>query len=182
MSDSDAFVVSIAQNADPADALRRAVKDSGVDSAHVQDVVFGSSIAPNLKETLTAAGLDCPSAVVSSGMRAVLFAAQSILSGDLELALAAGLDGEVCIAMVLAAPEAVGRWNLLPRGRLAGRSLSGPDAALSAAELSSADVAVSKSGENGVALIKDVLEELESRSAQWGLVAEGDVTLLIERI
>lgn len=183
MSDSDAFIVSIAQDADPAQALRQAVNDAGVDPVRLQDVVFGSSTLPNPKAILAAAGLSCPSTAVSSGMRAVFFAAGSILSGDLELVLAAGLDGGICTALVLAAPEAVGRWNLLPRARLAARSLSGSAAAMSAAELSLDEVAVSKSGGGGAASIKDVLEELESNSAQWGLVvADDDVTLLTERI
>ena len=128
------------------------------------------------------AGLTCPSVVVSSGLRAVFFAAQSILSGDMDLVVVIGLGEEASTALMLASPDAVGRYNLLPRARLATRSLAGTDSALRSAGLVSDDIAIFKTGENGPLAVKELLEELEQRQVQWGMVSTGDLALLVERI
>ncbi len=76
----------------------------------------------------------------------------------------------------------VGRLNLLPRARVAARSLAGPDPALRIAGLASADVEISKAGKYGASLAHELLDELEARSARWGLISAADSVLLIERI
>jgi hypothetical protein len=83
---------------------------------------------------------------------------------------------------MLASPDAVGRYNLLPRARLATRSLAGTDSALRSAGLVSDDIAIFKTGENGPLAVKELLEELEQRQVQWGMVSTGDLALLVERI
>jgi hypothetical protein len=105
------------------------------------------------------------------------------LSDDLQLSLAAGLAHEAAAAFVLASPEAVGRLNLLPRARIAARSLAGQEAALHQAGLSTEDVAVVKQAERGaLLLLNDVLDELDAGSARWGLVNQGAAALLVERL
>jgi acetyl-CoA acetyltransferase len=120
--------------------------------------------------------------LVSSSLRAVFFAAQSILSGDLELVVVIGVSEEAATALLLASPDAVGRFNLLPRARLAARSLLGSDKAYRSAGIASEDVPIIKNGENGILLLKELLEELEQRQAQWGLVSVDRSALLVERI
>ncbi len=62
------------------------------------------------------------------------------------------------------------------------RSLAGPDPALRIAGLASADVEISKTGKYGASLAHELLDELEARSARWGLISAADSVLLIERI
>jgi hypothetical protein len=128
------------------------------------------------------AGLTCPAVVISSGLRAVFFAAQSILSGDLDLAVVIGLGEEASTTLMLASPDAVGRYNLLPRARLATRSLAGTDSALRSAGLVSDDIVIFKIGEDGSLAVKELMEELEQRQSRWGMVSSGDLALLVERI
>ncbi len=185
MPDSDVFIISFVCNAEPSEAIRLAVEGAGIKPSSVQDAVFGwdgSSSAPSVHEITRKAGLVCGAAAVSSSLRAIFFASQSILSGDVELVVVAGLENNAGCAFLLAAPEAVGRWNLVPRARLAARSLIGSDSALRSAGLTDGDVTVSKRGENGAPLVIELLEELEARQAQWGLAAVGDSALLLERV
>lgn len=135
----------------------------------------------SVSEILSEAGLACPSVSISSSLRAVFFAAQSILSGDIELAVVLGVEAGGATALVLAASEAIGRWNLAPRARLAARSLAGPERAMRLAGIGSADVAIMKEGDQGARLISEVLDELEARKAQWGMVMVGDLVLVLER-
>ena len=41
MSDSDAFIISVAQNKNSSKAIRQAIDAAGLDSSRVQDVIFG---------------------------------------------------------------------------------------------------------------------------------------------
>jgi acetyl-CoA acetyltransferase len=181
---SEAFVLSAVCSADPAAAIRQALEQSGVNPSRVQDAVFGADglvSAPDLPQALRAAGLACPVASVSSSFRAIFFAAQSILSGDVQLVVVVGLESNGSAALMLAAPEAVGLWNLLPRARLARRSLAGTEGALRAAGIALGEVAIVKEGAAGARLLSDVLDELEARHEQWGLVSAGGLAVLLER-
>jgi len=184
MSDSDAFIISIVQHANPSEAIRQVIDNSGIDSARVQDVILGSdeSLTINAENILSASSLTCSAAAVSSSLRAAFFAAQSILSGDVDIVIVVGVQADASTAFLLASPDAVGRWNLMPRARLAARSLSGVDSALRAAELESKDVMIIRDGKYGASLIKELLDELEQKSVRWGMVTVNELGLLIERI
>jgi acetyl-CoA acetyltransferase len=182
---SDVFIISSARNPAAPVAIRQAVELAGLSPSRIQDVVFGfdqSSSIPDLDSISRASGLACPSVGVSSSLRALFFAADSILSDDVELAVVTGLDADSSTAFLLASPEMVGRLNLLPRARIAAHSLAGPEPALRLAGLASADVEISKSGERGAALASELLDELETQSARWGLISVSTVVLLLERI
>jgi hypothetical protein len=183
--DSDVFILSAISDIDPAAAIRRALEDIDVNPSRVGDAVFGYDgllSLPNIQQITQEAGLTCPAVNVSSSLRAVFFAAQSILSGDQELAVVIGLGEDSATALLLASPDSVGRFNLLPRARLAARSLSGTDSALRAAGLASGDVAIIKHGQRGALLVKELVQELEQRKEQWGLVSTDGSVLLVERI
>jgi hypothetical protein len=164
--------------------MRQAIQNAGVDSIRVQDVIFGldESRSIDMEKTLSASGLTCSMATVSASLRAAFFAAQSILSGDVNIVIIVGMEDDVSTAILLASPDAVGRWNLMPRARLAARSLIGIDSALRTAELTSSDVTIFRGGKQGALLIKELLEELEQKSARWGMVTVNELALLIERI
>jgi acetyl-CoA acetyltransferase len=181
---SEVLVVSAARNTHISEAIRQAVDSAGVKPRHVQDVVFGDdlhAIMADLDRALHAAGLSCPSVRVSSSLRALFFAAQSILSGDVEVSLVAAADREEASALVLAGPEAVGRWNLMPRARVAARSLAGPEAALRMAGITANEIGASVDGESMVANVR-LLDELDGGTARWGMVTEGKLVLIIERV
>ena len=183
--DRDVFILSATTAGEPAGAIHQALENIDINPSRVQDAIFGLDSSPsirNVEDFVNKAGLTCPAVVISSGLRAVFFAAQSILSGDLDLAVVIGLGVKASTALMLASPDAVGRYNLLPRARLATRSLDGIDSALHNAELVSGDVAVFKAGESGSLAVKELLEELEQRQVQWGMVSTGDLALLVERI
>jgi hypothetical protein len=183
--DRDVFVLAVINEASPAEAMRHALEITGINAARVDDAVFGydGSLPPLNTEQIThEAGLTCQSVNVSSSLRAIFFAAQSILSGDLELVIVIGVGEGTSTTLLLASPDSVGRYNLLPRARLAARSLSGTDAALRAAGLAIDEVSITKSGDQGALLVKELLEELEQQQKQWGLVSTGRSALLMERI
>jgi hypothetical protein len=183
--DRDVFILSATTAGEPAGAIHQALENIDINPSRVQDAIFGLDSSPsirNVEDFVNKAGLTCPSVVVSSGLRAVFFAAQSILSGDMDLVVVIGLGEEASTALMLASPDAVGRYNLLPRARLATRSLAGTDSALRSAGLVSDDIAIFKTGENGPLAVKELLEELEQRQVQWGMVSTGDLALLVERI
>ncbi len=182
---SEAFIISAARSADPSAAIRQAVDSAGVNPSRIQDLLLGSERSASVSgvETIVRdAGLICPAAVISSSLRAIIFAAQSILSGDVELVVVVGVDGAAATALLLASPEAVGKLNLAPRARLAARSLAGADAALRFAGITSADVTVTREGESGDLLLNELLDELEAAQAQWGLVAAGQYAVVLERV
>jgi len=184
MSDSDVFIISAVSNTDSAQAIRQAIQNAGADSLRVQDVIFGldESLAINADKILSASSLTCSAATVSSSLRAAFFATQSILSLDVDVVIVVGIETNVSTAILLASPDVVGRWNLMPRARLAVRSLNGTESALRAAEIELKDVTITKNGKNGAVLIKETLDELEEQSARWGMVTENELALLIERI
>ncbi len=182
---SDVFIISSARHLSAPVAIRQAVELAGLSPSRIQDAVFGfdgSSAFPDLDSITRGADLTCPSVGVSSSLRALFFAADSILSDDVELAVVTGLDADSSTSFLLASPEMVGRLNLLPRARLAARSLAGPEPALRLAGLASTDVDVSKTGDHGALLVIELLNELEAQSARWGLLSASTVVLLLERI
>lgn len=181
---SDVFIISSARDPNPVTAIRQAVELAGVAPARIQDAVFclePAATFPDFDSITRSVGLTCPSAAISPGLRALSFCAASILSDEAELAVATGLGPYGCAAIVLASPEAVGRLNLLPRARLAARSLRGAEPALRMAGNTSSDVQIWRDGDSLV-LVHDLLAELESQAAQWGLISSADMALLIERI
>ena len=184
MFDSDVFIISVVQRANPSEAIKEAIANAGINSARVQDVIFGvdESIAINADKILSASSLTCSAATVSSSLRAAFFAAQSILSFEADVVIVVGMESDSSTALQLASPDAVGRWNLMPRARLAVRSLTGVDSALRAAEIELKDVTIVKDGKSGVVLIKELLDELEGQSARWGMITVNELVLLIERI
>ena len=127
MSDSDVFIISIVQRANPSEVIKEAIANAGINSSRIQDVIFGFdvSLAINADKILSASGLTCSAATVSSSLRATFFAAQSILSGDVDVMIVIGMENNTSTVILLASPDAVGRWNLMPRARLAARSLNG---------------------------------------------------------
>lgn len=184
MSDSDAFIISAVKNAKPAEALRQAIQNAGVDPSRVQDVIFGfdEPRSVDVEKIASEAGLTCPTATVSVSLRAIFFAAQSILSGDVDIVIIVGMEDDVSTTILLASPDAVGRWNLIPRARLAARSVSGVDPVLRTAELTSSDVTIVKDGKQGALLMNELLDELEQKAGRWGLITMNELTVLIERI
>jgi hypothetical protein len=184
MSDTDAFIISAVQHKNPSKTIRQVIDKAGTDSVRVQDVIFGLDEPTTIsaKRILTVSSLTCSAAAVSSSLRAAFFAAQSILSGDAGVVIVVGIEKNICTAMLLTSPDAIGRWNLMPRARLAARSLTGVDSALRTAELESKDITIIKSGKHGASLIKETLDALEQQSARWGMVTMNELALLIERI
>ena len=68
MSDTDVFIISIVQHANPSEAIKEAIADAGINSARVQDVIFGldEPRAIDTEKILSASGLTCSAATVSS--------------------------------------------------------------------------------------------------------------------
>ena len=182
MSDSDVFIISAVSNIDSAQAIQQAINNAGINSIRVQDVIFGLESGRFLpyheprsidtEKIISDSGLTCSAATVSSSLRATFFAAQSILSFDVDVVIVIGAQANASTALLLASPDAVGRWNLMPRARLAARSLNGIESALRAAGLTSSDVTMSKDGKYGALLIKELLDELEGHSARWGMITD----------
>jgi hypothetical protein len=181
---SDVFIISSTCEPDPAIAIQQVVELAGVKPSRIQDAVYGPELASTpaqLEPISRAAGLNCPSVAVSSSLRALSFSASSILSDDATMTVVVGSEGDGCVAMLLASPEAVGVLNLIPRGRLAAHSVTGPESALRLAGLSIADIQLVKEGDS-LLLVHEVLGELEALSARWALLSSPDVSVLIERV
>ena len=174
MSDSDVFIISAVNNTELAKAIRQAVQSAGADSIRVQDVIYGldEPRSIDIEKIVSDSSLTCSTATASSSLRATFFAAQSILSLDVDVVIVLGIESNASTALLLASPDAVGRWNLMPRARLAARSLTGIDLALRTAELESKDVTITKNGKYGALLIRETLDELEQQSARWGMVTK----------
>jgi hypothetical protein len=183
---SDVFIISAARSSQGPVALQQAVELAGLQPAQVQDAIFGLDnvvARPAIEAILRSAGLACPAASVSPGLRALVFAAASILSEDVQLLLAIGLAHDAAVALLLASPEAVGRLNLLPRARIAVHSLAGQEAALREAGLPAEEVDLSKEAAHGALLVmSDLLDELEAASRRWALLSDGQTTVLLERL
>lgn len=182
---SDVFIISAARDAVAATAMREVLLQAGVVASRVEDAVFGLDgfpAMPDLDAITRAAGLSCPVAAVLPGLRALFFAAASMLSDDAELSLVVGLQQDGGTAFVMASPEAVGRLNLLPRARIAARSLAGGEAALRAVGLAEADVEICMDGVSAASGLYELLEELETKPARWGTLSSGEVVILVERV
>ncbi len=182
---SEVFILSSTRGPNTSITVQAAVELAGIEMPRVQDALFGLG-APLVDfdpaSTSRAVGLNCPVAVISPALRAVLFAAASMLSDDVSLSLVVTLAAGDCAALVLASPEAVGRLNLLPRARIAARSLSGPEPALRFAGLVSSDLDIRKDAGQPALLLADLLDELDAQQARWGLVSADRLTVLVERL
>ncbi len=83
-------------------AVRAAVERSGVDKSAIQEVFMGNVLQANLGQAPATqaakfAGLpDIPTTTINkvcaSGMKAVMFAAQGIALGDIDIAVAGGME------------------------------------------------------------------------------------------
>ena len=87
MSDSDVFIISVVSNTDSAEAIQQAIYNAGINSIRVQDVIFGLDEPRSIdtEKIISASNLTCSAATVSSSLRAAFFAAQSILSFDVDV-------------------------------------------------------------------------------------------------
>jgi hypothetical protein len=183
---SDVFIISSTCDPDPAVAIQHAVELAGVSPSRIQDAMFGLDLSSasldldSMSQAIHAAGLTCALVAVSSPLRALSFAAASILSDDAALSVVVGAEGDGCAAILLASPEIVGLLNLLPSAHVAARSLSGAEAALRLASLTSADVPLCKEGDSLI-LLHGLLAEFESGSTRWALLSSSDLSILIER-
>ncbi len=181
---SDVFIISSARDRSPVSAVRRALELPGIQPSRVQDAIFGSESRvrlPDIASLARSAGLDCPLVGITSGLRALSFGAASILTDEAGLIMVAGFGEEGCIAILLASAETVGMLNLFPRARLVARSLKGFESALRLAGLTSSDVQIWKEGDSLV-LVDELITELESQPARWGLLSSLDLIILLERI
>lgn len=182
---SEVFVISSVRDHHAFNALRHAVEQAGLEPERIQDAVFGLDghfALPPLEGVMRQAGLSCPAVAVSSSLRAIFYSSASILSDDVNLSAVVGGDAAECAAFVLASPDMVGRLNLIPRARLAARSLAGAEAALYIAELTHQDMRILKEGESGALLLNELLDELDDQTAAWGLVTVHGAALLVERL
>lgn len=182
---SDVFIVSGVSDATAPLAIRQVIQLAGVSPSRVQDAVFGvdgSYALPDMQPIVRDSGLSCPAASVLTSLRAIFFAAASMLSDDTELSVVIGLGSDASTAFVLASPEAVGRMNLLPRARIAARSLAGPEPALQAAGVTAADIEITKSGEQAGSLLHELMDELEAKACRWGMLQVGTALILVERV
>src|SRR5512140_341194 len=182
---SDVFIISAARGANAQAAIQQAIMLAGIHPARVQDAVFGLddfSSMPDVDQLVREAGISCPAACILTSLRAVYFAAASMLSDDAELSLVIGMEDNKSTAFVLASPQAVGGMNLLPRARIAARSLAGAEPALSAAGLVASEVEIMKDGEHAAPMLFVLLDELEAKPAHWGMLAVGVALILVERV
>lgn len=179
---SEAFVIAAARSKEAVEAIRLATQEAGVRLARVQDciVAWEQRARGDAAALARDSGLGCPAATVDSALRAMFFAGQATLSGDIDLCLVAGIGPRGCTALMLAGAEAVGRWNLMPRARLAVRSLTGPETAYRAAGIASADVDVNVEGDR-LGLVFEILEKLEKDHGRWGMVRADPLALLLEK-
>jgi acetyl-CoA acetyltransferase len=181
---SDVFIISAFSAADPAETLRQAIQESGVNPARVQDFILGVDDPASIgaEQLARETAIHCPLVTVSSSLRALFFAAQSILCEDVDLVLVSGAQGGQSAALLLASPAAVGIYNLTPLARVEAFSLAGADAVLKKAELSHEDVEISLEGTCGALLMAQLVSELQEREAYWGMVSVAGMAMLIERV
>jgi hypothetical protein len=182
---SDVFIVSFSVAAEPAEALRQALKQSGVNPARVQDFLFGwDGLEPrvNPQELARQAGLVCPTLALPSSLRALFFATQSILCEDIELALVAGSENEQTAALLLVGPAAVGIYNLMPLARIDARSLNSVDDTLKKAERSITEIGIRLEGTCGALLLAQLLAEPQGDQSAWGMLVVGQAAMLVEKV
>jgi hypothetical protein len=184
-SSSDVFILSAVRGDKPAAALQQAIQESGVNPAKVQDLLFGCDDAGSVDARALAiqAGLKCPALTLPSSLRALFFAAQSILCEDVELVLVGGLENGECAALLLGSPRAVGVYNLLPLARVDARSLDGVEAALAKAEITPEDVVgLTLKGSSGALLAVELVAALAESEARWGMLMVDEAVMLAERV
>ena len=183
-SSSGVFILSASSVADPAEALQQALKESGVNPARVQDFIFGADSRELIgaDELARETAIHCPLVTVSSSLRALFFAARSILCEDADLVLVGGAQDGQSAALLLASPAAVGVYNLMPLARVDACSLTSADAALKKAGLSSGDVEIRLDGSCGALLAAQLVSELQERGAHWGMVSVAGAAMLVERV
>lgn len=182
---SDVFILSAVRASEPAGALQQAIQASGVNPAKIQDLLFGCDGTESLDARALAgqAGLICPALTLPSSLRALFFAAQSILCGDAELVLVGGSEDGECAALLLGSPGAVGVYNLLPLARIDARSLNGVEAALEKAEITPEDiVGLTLKGTSGALLAVELVAALAETQARWGMLMVDEAVMLAERI
>lgn len=181
---NDVFIVSASCAVDPAQALRQAMKASGVNPARVQDFIFGADmpVLINPEELARETMMNCPVAMVSSSIRALFFATQSILCQDADLVLVGGGQGGQSAGLLLASPASVGVYNLMPLARVDARSLISAEHAFKKAGCPIEEVTVRLSGTCGVLVLVHLIEQLQEQKASWGLAQVGKAALLLERI
>ena len=179
---TDAFIISACSAADPVDALRQAIQASGINPARVQDFIFGvdhlgvSDAAELGREVL----INCSQVTVSSSLRALIFAAQTILCEDADLVLVGGRDNHESAALLLASPAVVGIYNLMPLARIEAHSLVSTEHAIKKAGRFEQDIEIKLEGTCAVLLVAQLVKQLQEH--QVGLVRVGAGTLLIERV
>jgi hypothetical protein len=184
-SSSDVFILSAAHAGEPGEALRLALKESGVKPAKVQDLIFGwdGPVTVSTEELVRQAGIDPPAVTVSSSLRALFFAAQSILCEEAELVLVGGSEEGGTAALLLGSPAAVGVYNLLPLARIDARSLTGAEAAIEKAELTPEDgIELTLKGSCGALLAVELVGALGETQAHWGMLMVDEAAMLIERL
>ena len=184
-STSDVFILSAVRAGEPGEALRQALQQSGAKPAKVQDLIFGWDGPAGLSaaELAAQAGLELPAVTVSSSLRALFFAAQSILCEDAQLVLVGGSEKDGAAALLLGSPSVVGVYNLMPLARIATRSLTGAEAALTQAELTDEDIVeLTLKGSCGALLAVELVEALDEARAHWGMLMVDEAALLIERL
>jgi len=184
-SSSDVFILSAVRDSELAGALQQAIKESGVNPSKVQDLLFGCDGTESVDAQALArqAGLTCPALTLPSSLRALFFAAQSILCGDAELVLVGGSENGECAALLLGSPSAVGVYNLLPLARIDARSLSGVEAALEKAEITPEDiVGLTLKGTSGTLLAVELVVALAESESRWGMMMVDEAVMLAERV
>lgn len=172
---SAAFLLSAAR----APRLSQAVASALNSLPAPQEALFGWD-TPEAAASLPA--LNCPSVTLNSSLRAITYAAQTLLSREASLILAAGgLPGDYA-AFALAAPEVIGARNLEPLALLASWSFDGLPRALAKAEITEEDLACRLSGPAGVLTVYELLATLQREKSHWGLATVSDAFLTLERV
>lgn len=184
-SSSDVFIISVAEVADPAEALRQAIKNSGISPGRMQDFIFGADDGLALigaDELAREAAIRCPYVTVSSSLRALFFAVHSILCEDADLVLVSGGQKGESAALLLASPSVVGIYNLSPLARIEAFSLAGADVVLKKAGLAPEEIGISLDGTCGALLVAQQVMDLQEQGIQWGMVNVAGESALLERV
>lgn len=181
---SDAFIISACSAADPAEAIRQAIKESGINPMRVQDFIFGADYSGvlNAAELGREVLINCPHVTVSSSLRALVFAAHTILCEGADLVLVGGRDNRESAALLLASPAVVGIYNLMPLARIDAHSLVSMEHAIQKAGRTDQDIDIKLEGTCGVLLMAQLVDQLQEHQVGLGLVRVGAGAILIERV
>ncbi len=172
---SAAFILSAARAPRLSQALASALQSAPAP----QEALFGWD-TPAAADSLPA--LNCPSVILNSSLRALSYAAQTLLSREASLVLVAGgLPGDYA-AFLLAAPEIIGARNLEPLALLASWSFDGLPRALAKAEIAEEELACRLSGPSGALTVYELLATLRREKTHWGLAAASAGFLTLERV